>query len=433
MHYIKFKPATLPLPTWTEYRRASELDASGGDNPDFAVSTDKVHVDYTSFNQPKNRDRLSNNNWNNPEDVPYYQYPLTNQVKGIKPLIVGNTLNVIYESQWSGWSSSGAYIGHTYRDVNGITWYQNPTTFQTDWLNFYDLYPYVSTNTSDGKIHIIYWDKGLGYYAHKYITGTVVSGVIAQVPISVQSSNLIGSSNDLYAAYIYNPDLPGAIKFRHYDAAPLAPQNFNATNSGSPYYHPILNWTVVNEPDVRENTTSGILVERRKYNSQTHIWSAWSQISDTTGVATSWVDQSIVNAAGGGTGKVQYRIRSKDVNNHTSPYSTIIEVIYGTSPAKINLNTVKEFKVNQNYPNPFNPSTVISYSIPFEGSVRVRVFNTLGEIVSELVNQTQTAGEYQTTFDAGNLASGMYFYSIEAVSSDGSQNLKEVKKMLLQK
>lgn len=95
--------------------------------------------------------------------------------------------------------------------------------------------------------------------------------------------------------------------------------------------------------------------------------------------------------------------------------------------------SLTEVELAQNYPNPFNPSTVISYSIPFEGSVRVRVFNMLGETVSELVNQTQSAGEYETTFDAGNLASGMYFYSIEAVSFDGSQNMKEVKKMLLQK
>ncbi len=90
-------------------------------------------------------------------------------------------------------------------------------------------------------------------------------------------------------------------------------------------------------------------------------------------------------------------------------------------------------ELSQNYPNPFNPSTVISYSIPFEGSVRVRVFNMLGEMVSELVNQTQAQGDYEAVFDGSNLASGMYFYSIEAVSFDGSQNLNEVKKMLLQK
>ena len=57
----------------------------------------------------------------------------------------------------------------------------------------------------------------------------------------------------------------------------------------------------------------------------------------------------------------------------------------------------------------------------------------LGEMVSELVNQTQAQGDYEAVFDGSNLASGMYFYSIEAVSFDGSQNLNEVKKMLLQK
>lgn len=73
-----------------------------------------------------------------------------------------------------------------------------------------------------------------------------------------------------------------------------------------------------------------------------------------------------------------------------------------------------EYKLSQNYPNPFNPTTNITYSLQNSGYVTIEVFNTLGQIVSVLVNERKNAGWHQVQFDASELSSGVYFYRIEA-------------------
>jgi hypothetical protein len=72
------------------------------------------------------------------------------------------------------------------------------------------------------------------------------------------------------------------------------------------------------------------------------------------------------------------------------------------------------FKLEQNYPNPFNPSTTIKYSIPNEGRVSLTVFNLLGEEVTTLVNEEQSAGNYKVEFNISSLPSGVYFYQLRA-------------------
>ncbi len=89
--------------------------------------------------------------------------------------------------------------------------------------------------------------------------------------------------------------------------------------------------------------------------------------------------------------------------------------------------TLETFELKQNYPNPYNPSTEISYTIPEESYVALKVYNFLGQEVSTLVNKILPAGSYHTTFTAGSLPSGVYFYSLR------SGNFTQVKKMILLK
>ena len=72
-----------------------------------------------------------------------------------------------------------------------------------------------------------------------------------------------------------------------------------------------------------------------------------------------------------------------------------------------------DYKLEQNYPNPFNPSTKIRYSIPENSFVTLKVFNLLGEEIKTLVNSEQSAGVYEAAFDATNLSSGVYFYTLQ--------------------
>jgi hypothetical protein len=83
------------------------------------------------------------------------------------------------------------------------------------------------------------------------------------------------------------------------------------------------------------------------------------------------------------------------------------------------------FVLFQNYPNPFNPQTVISYSIPKNEIVQLKIFDVLGNEVLTLVDEEQSAGSYNVSLDASNLSSGVYFYRFQ------SGDFVDTKKMIL--
>lgn len=84
------------------------------------------------------------------------------------------------------------------------------------------------------------------------------------------------------------------------------------------------------------------------------------------------------------------------------------------SVRQVSTERPSDFKLEQNYPNPFNPSTTISYQLPASSAVSLKVFDMLGREVATLVNARQDAGRYQVSFNAASLASGIYFYRLQA-------------------
>jgi len=96
-------------------------------------------------------------------------------------------------------------------------------------------------------------------------------------------------------------------------------------------------------------------------------------------------------------------------------------------------NAPNSYYLYQNYPNPFNPSTVIRYALTFNSNVKIELYNILGEKVKELVNGEKEAGSHELSFNTTGLASGVYFYLIEAKSIDGKSEFRDVKKMVLLK
>jgi hypothetical protein len=123
-------------------------------------------------------------------------------------------------------------------------------------------------------------------------------------------------------------------------------------------------------------------------------------------------------------GAIQYRLKQIDFDGSVY-YSDAISVEVDFTP--------KEYTLYQNYPNPFNPSTTIKFALPFDSNVRIAVYNLLGEQVDVIFEQVKEVGYHNVSWNASSLASGVYFYTIEAKSIDGLKNFNSVKKMMLVK
>jgi hypothetical protein len=89
--------------------------------------------------------------------------------------------------------------------------------------------------------------------------------------------------------------------------------------------------------------------------------------------------------------------------------------------------TPLKFELGQNYPNPFNPTTTIEFSLPARSDVRLVLVNVLGQAVREIATGDYQAGTHKVTLDASGLASGVYFYKLQA------NRFSDVKKLILMK
>jgi subtilisin family serine protease len=158
-----------------------------------------------------------------------------------------------------------------------------------------------------------------------------------------------------------------------------------------------LNWITATE-----TKSYGFSIERGRDRS------SFSEIGfvDAAGSSTSiknykFIDENITS------GKYYYRLKQIDLDG-TFEYSPEVEV---------NINIPGEFNLSQNYPNPFNPTTKVKYSVPFSSSIKLILYDVLGNKVGQILDGAVDAGVYEATISANDfsfsLSSGIYFLKLE--------------------
>jgi len=269
--------------------------------------------------------------------------------------------------------------------------------------------------------HTLWWQVSLGLPiditynlplgAIMWITDNITGTLLNLGPFTGQGVTTIPGSYTVYAnqAFLkmqYDNIIP--IEFTSFTASVL--QNEKTVQ---------LNWTTATETN-----NSGFEIERLQ-DSKIERLKNWETIGFVPGFGTttepktySFRDDNITN------GTYKYRLKQIDFDG-TFEYSNELEVEVDFTP--------KEFVLYQNYPNPFNPSTTIKYSLPVESNVRINIYNALGEVIEELVSEMQNYGTYEIIWDAKNYSSGIYYYSFEVNSADGSQSHREMKKIVFLK
>ena len=105
----------------------------------------------------------------------------------------------------------------------------------------------------------------------------------------------------------------------------------------------------------------------------------------------------------------------------------VIFPVKETSSIVEETNTVKSLILNQNYPNPFNPNTTIKFFNKNAGVVKLSVFNIKGELIQNLVNQNMKAGNHSINFNASNLNSGVYYYTLQTTEKSITKKMILVK------
>ena len=355
-----------------------------------------------------------------------------------------NSFSVIGSNLFAGSSGNGVFISTN----EGTSW----TTINSG-LNGYDLFvkslAVIGTNLFVGTIDGVFLSSNNGASWIGVNSGLLFPSInsFAVSPNGIGGTNLFAGS-DIGGVYLSTDN--GA--------------NWRAVNYGFPSLHSIditsfaVRLNGLGGADLFAGTTEGIYLS-------TNNGTSWTDSGltnhDITSLAISTSEKGETNLFAGTYDNGVYLSTNMGMNWTVVNYGFTDIDLYITALAVSGMNlfagtrnglwvrsisdmitSVKtvvsasptEFSLEQNYPNPFNPATTINYSVPKSGLVTIKVYDILGRELANLVNEQKNAGSYSIQFNAAKLASGVYFYRMQAEPSGGSgQSFVKTKKLLLLK
>jgi hypothetical protein len=286
---------------------------------------------------------------------------------------------------------------------------QNPNTGGNDTTSYNDIYALYTSNFSNFSSPK---RMNAGYPRYDW-TYPAISNCIEESPFlatfsmivqkdTIPGSNVNSPNTSTNAQLIYikaNASSGSPLPVPPNLISPINGQMNENTNTG-------LSWTTTLAADIQISTDNNFtnIIHSASVNA--------SGYQVPNGVLSWWVTY-------------YWRVRAV-VNGEPSAWSVPFHFTTGyAGVTNISNEIPSEYKLFNNYPNPFNPLTKIKFDLPKNSFVKINVYDVNGRIVHEIVNETLNAGRYETEFNAGNLSSGIYYYTISA----GEFN--ETKKMIL--
>ncbi len=175
-----------------------------------------------------------------------------------------------------------------------------------------------------------------------------------------------------------------------------------------------LNWSTFSESNVARYD-----VMRKIAGHETFAKAGSVEAANTASGSTyTFVDNGAVNGT-----SYEYTLTTVNMDGSSEAWGINVTATPSSDAA-----VITEYALHQNYPNPFNPSTNLVFDVVSENVVNLTVYNAMGQEVASLVNGTMGAGRHTVSFDAANLTSGLYFYTVKI-----GNEFTATKKMLLVK
>ncbi|MBL0061983.1 MAG: T9SS type A sorting domain-containing protein [bacterium] len=259
--------------------------------------------------------------------------------------------------------------------------------------------------------------------------GTVVTICLGPLRIDEQPISGFGECQGTPAAFqvtpagwVYNSgtsewclqlviESDGCICFRLDDILPAEHGGIDAVARDNSV---VLNWSTLSENSIASFSVFRKIAGHDAYDMVGNIEAA----NSATGSTYSFVDNGVVNGT-----SYEYTLETVNLDGSREAWGVVVN-----ATPSANLAVITEYALHQNYPNPFNPSTSLVFDVVAENVVNLKVYNAMGQEVATLVNGTMNAGRHTVSFDATNLTSGLYFYTVKI-----GNEFTATKKMLLVK